>query len=90
MFMWIPAAIINCIYVDDSSLTWVFGSLFIDVMRALITFAVSCSIEKVLVDHIIPANKDPTDRCNRLLLVLQTLDERAIKAFEALMQRQKV
>ncbi|GAB5588791.1 Sister chromatid cohesion protein pds5 [Umbelopsis nana] len=70
MFMWIPTAIINCIYVDDSNLT--------------------CSIEKVLIDHIIPQNEDAEDRCNRLLLVLQSLDERATKGFEALMQRQNV
>ncbi|KAH8553460.1 armadillo-type protein [Umbelopsis sp. PMI_123] len=70
LFMWIPTAIINCIYVDDSHLT--------------------CSIEKVLVDHIIPPNEDAIERSKRMLLVLQSLDARATKGFEALMQRQHV
>ncbi|KAM3587233.1 Sister chromatid cohesion protein pds5 [Umbelopsis sp. WA50703] len=70
LFYWIPTAIFNCIYADDSHLT--------------------CSIEKAMVDHIIPANENSIEYSKRMLLVLLSLDERATVAFEALMQRQCV
>ncbi|KAI9290101.1 armadillo-type protein [Umbelopsis sp. AD052] len=70
LFIWIPTAIINCIYVDDNHLT--------------------CSMEKVLVNHVMPPNEHPIERSKRLLLVLQSLDDRATKGFLALMQRQHI
>jgi hypothetical protein len=45
-------------------------------------------MEKVLVNHVMPPNEDAIERSKRLLLVLQSLDDRATKGFLALMQRQ--